>query len=86
MMDLKILAELFNTQKNLTRYDNEIWIVDSVDRLGITFETIIKLSEESKYNDCTHTTEIDSAVLQGSAIHSATIIILELVLHVTKYN
>ena len=49
----------------------EIGIVDSVDGLEITFETIVKLSKKCKFNDCTHRTEIDCAIL--SALESGEI-------------
>jgi ribosome biogenesis GTPase len=41
----------------------EVGIADSTDGLEITFNTIIELSENCKFKDCTHTTEIDCAVL-----------------------
>jgi len=40
----------------------EVGIVDSTDGLDITFETIVKLSKECKFKDCSHTTEIDCAL------------------------
>ena len=43
----------------------EIGIADSVDGLEITFETIVKISEDCKFNDCTHTTEIGCAVISS---------------------
>jgi ribosome biogenesis GTPase len=43
----------------------EVGIVDSADGLEITFETIVKLSKECKFKDCTHTTEIDCAVISS---------------------
>lgn len=43
----------------------EVGITDSVAGLEITFETIVKLSKECKFKDCTHTTEIDCAVLRA---------------------
>ncbi|MCP5060888.1 MAG: ribosome small subunit-dependent GTPase A [Ignavibacteriae bacterium] len=49
----------------------EIGIVDLVGGLEMTFETIVKLSEECKFNDCSHTTEIGCAVI--SAIESGNI-------------
>lgn len=41
----------------------EVGIADSTDGLEITFEKIIELSKNCKFNDCTHTTEIDCSVL-----------------------
>ncbi|MCD6116296.1 ribosome small subunit-dependent GTPase A [bacterium] len=41
----------------------EVGIADSTDGLNITFETIVELSENCKFKDCTHTTEIDCAVI-----------------------
>ena len=41
----------------------EVGIADSTEGLEITFETIIELSNNCKFKDCTHTTEIDCAVL-----------------------
>jgi len=41
----------------------EVGIADSRGGLEITFETIVKLSKDCKYKNCTHTTEIDCAVL-----------------------
>ena len=41
----------------------EVGIADSTDGLEITFETIIKLSKNCKFIDCTHTTEIDCAII-----------------------
>jgi len=41
----------------------EVGIADSTGGLARTFETIIELSKDCKFNDCTHTTEIDCAVL-----------------------
>jgi len=41
----------------------EVGIADSTVGLEITFETIVKLSADCKFKDCTHTTEIDCAVL-----------------------
>lgn len=41
----------------------EVGIADSKDGLEITFETILKLSTDCKFNNCTHTTEIDCAVI-----------------------
>jgi len=41
----------------------EVGIADSTDGLEITFETIIEQSRVCKFKDCTHTTEIDCAVI-----------------------
>ena len=41
----------------------EVGIADSADGLEITFETIVELSKVCKFKDCTHTTEIDCAVI-----------------------
>ncbi|MFA9392087.1 MAG: ribosome small subunit-dependent GTPase A [Prolixibacteraceae bacterium] len=41
----------------------EVGIADSSDGLERTFEIIVELSESCKFKDCTHTTEIDCAVL-----------------------
>ena len=41
----------------------EVGITDSTGGLEITFETIVKLSADCKFNNCTRTTEIDCAVL-----------------------
>jgi len=41
----------------------EVGIADSTGGLEITFETILKLSTDCKFNNCTHTTEIDCAVI-----------------------
>lgn len=41
----------------------EVGIADSTEGLEITFETIVRLSRDCKFKDCTHTTEIDCAVL-----------------------
>ncbi len=49
----------------------EIGIVDSIGGLEVTFETIVKLSEECKFNNCTHTTEVGCAVI--SALESGDI-------------
>jgi len=43
----------------------EVGIVDSADGLEITFERIVKLSKECKFKDCTHTTEINCAVISA---------------------
>ncbi len=41
----------------------EVGITDSSGGLEITFETIVELSKDCKFNNCTHTTEIGCAVL-----------------------
>ena len=41
----------------------EVGITDSTGGLEITFEAIVKLSKDCKFQDCTHTTEIDCAIL-----------------------
>ncbi|OQX78708.1 MAG: ribosome small subunit-dependent GTPase A [Bacteroidetes bacterium 4484_276] len=41
----------------------EVGITDSSDGIEITFETIVGLSKDCKFNDCTHSTEIDCAVI-----------------------
>ena len=41
----------------------EIGIADSTDGLETTFETIVELSKNCRFNDCTHTSEIDCAVV-----------------------
>lgn len=41
----------------------EVGITDSTSGLKITFETIVRLSKDCKFKDCTHTTEIDCAVI-----------------------
>jgi ribosome biogenesis GTPase len=41
----------------------EVGIADSTDGLEITFDTLIELSENCKFKDCTHTTEIECAVI-----------------------
>ena len=41
----------------------EVGIADSTSGLEMTFETIIELSKDCKYNDCTHTTEIECAII-----------------------
>ncbi|RIV33077.1 ribosome small subunit-dependent GTPase A [Flagellimonas lutimaris] len=43
----------------------EVGIVNSTDGLDITFEAIIELSKDCKFKDCTHTTEVDCAVLKS---------------------
>jgi len=41
----------------------EVGIADSTEGLEITFETIVELSKNCKFKDCTHTTEIDCVVI-----------------------
>ena len=41
----------------------EVGITDSADGLEITFDMILSLSKECKFKDCTHTSEIDCAIL-----------------------
>ena len=41
----------------------EVGIADSTSGLEMTFETIVKLSKDCKFKDCTHMTEIECAVL-----------------------
>jgi ribosome biogenesis GTPase len=41
----------------------EVGIADSAGGLEITFESIVRLSRDCKFKDCTHTTEMDCAVL-----------------------
>jgi ribosome biogenesis GTPase len=43
----------------------EVGITDSSGGLEKTFETIVQLSKNCKFKDCTHTTEIDCAVLEA---------------------
>lgn len=43
----------------------EVGIADSTAGLEITFETIMKLSKDCKFKDCTHTTEINCAVTEA---------------------
>ena len=43
----------------------EVGIADSSGGLEMTFEAIIKLSRDCKFKDCTHTSEIDCAVLSA---------------------
>jgi len=43
----------------------EVGIADSVGGLEKTFENIIRLSKDCKFKDCTHTTEIDCAVIKA---------------------
>jgi len=49
----------------------EVGIADSTNGLEITFETMLRLSKDCKFKDCTHTTEIDCAVI--AAIESGEI-------------
>ena len=41
----------------------EVGIADATDGLERTFETIVQLSSDCKFKDCTHTTEINCAVI-----------------------
>ena len=41
----------------------EVGIADSADGLETTFETIVELSKNCRFKDCTHTSEIDCAVM-----------------------
>ncbi len=41
----------------------EVGIADSTDGLEITFDTIIELSQNCKFRDCTHTREVGCAVI-----------------------
>jgi ribosome biogenesis GTPase len=41
----------------------EVGITDSTSGLEITFDSIVSLSHDCKFKDCTHTTEMDCAVL-----------------------
>lgn len=43
----------------------EVGIADSGDGLEITFDTIIHLSNNCKFNDCTHTTETGCAIISA---------------------
>lgn len=43
----------------------EIGIADSSEGLEMTFETILELSQECKFNDCTHTNEKGCAILEA---------------------
>jgi len=43
----------------------EVGIADSTSGLEKTFRTIIELSKNCKFKDCTHTTEIDCAILEA---------------------
>jgi ribosome biogenesis GTPase len=43
----------------------EVGIVDTAQGLATTFETIIAISRDCKFNDCTHTTEIGCSVLEA---------------------
>lgn len=49
----------------------EVGIADSTEGLELTFESIVRLSGECKFKDCTHSTEIGCAVL--SALESGEI-------------
>jgi ribosome biogenesis GTPase len=41
----------------------EVGVTDSSNGLEITFDTIMNLSENCRFKDCTHTTEIDCAII-----------------------
>lgn len=60
--------ELIVTEKGIL-IDNpgmrEVGITDAPDGLDITFEAITELSRQCKFSDCTHTNEMDCAVLEG---------------------
>jgi len=43
----------------------EVGIADSANGLNITFDTIVKLSHECRYNDCTHIHEAGCAVIEA---------------------
>jgi len=43
----------------------EVGIADSTSGLEKTFESIVELSKDCKFKNCTHTTEIDCAVLEA---------------------
>ncbi len=43
----------------------EVGIADSKTGLEITFNEIMELSKDCKFKDCTHTTEVDCAVLKA---------------------
>ncbi|RDY62006.1 ribosome small subunit-dependent GTPase A [Flagellimonas nanhaiensis] len=43
----------------------EVGIVDSSDGLEVTFDTIMELSKECKFKDCSHTTETGCAVISA---------------------
>ena len=43
----------------------EVGVTDSVKGLETTFDTITRLTRDCKFKDCTHTTEIDCAVLSA---------------------
>lgn len=46
----------------------EVGITDSKDGLEITFSEIIELSKGCKFKDCTHTSEVDCAILKAVEI------------------
>ncbi len=60
--------ELIVTEKGIL-IDNpgmrEVGITDAPDGLDMTFDAIIELSAQCKFSDCTHTNEIDCAVLEA---------------------
>ena len=43
----------------------EVGITDTASGLEITFDTIVSLSQRCKFSDCTHTHEIDCAVIEA---------------------
>lgn len=43
----------------------EVGITDAPDGLDMTFEAIVELAEQCKFSDCTHTNEMDCAVLEA---------------------
>jgi ribosome biogenesis GTPase / thiamine phosphate phosphatase len=45
----------------------EVGIVNSTSRLEITFEKIIRLAQNCKFKDCTHTNEVGCAVIEADA-------------------
>lgn len=48
----------------------EVGIADSKKGLEITFNEIIDLSKDCKFKNCTHTTEVDCAVLKAVENHT----------------
>jgi len=61
--------ELFVLENGGIIIDNpgmrEVGIADSKEGLEVTFHNIIEISKECRFKDCTHTSEIGCAVLQG---------------------
>lgn len=43
----------------------EVGIADSTEGLETTFETIVELSKNCRFKDCTHSSEIDCAVVEA---------------------